>query len=122
MNINQLTRKDLLALPVRPWNTKSAYDSVVVLGTGEKHDSGYGLITVVGMRRREPIEIAVNCADDLEWIFPPAKVCGNFFIGQVRTDMLLKARALHFWADSAHFYVGEALSSTRITMVLHEQG
>ena len=107
--MNKLTRKDLLALPVRPWDTPSSYDSIIVLPTGTRHDSGYSHIMIVGCNNRKPVEIATQWSDDITWLHNGLKL---------RSDALLKCRALHFWANQPNvkFKVSHALSSIDVIM------
>lgn len=52
------TKTELLSLPVREWNNKGKYKSVLFVNTRKKHDSGYNLFAVIGCNRKgEPIEI-----------------------------------------------------------------
>ena len=99
-------RNELMSLPVRKWNDKSTtYDSLMVLSDGKKHDSGWGLIVIVGCIDNSPVEIAVNCADDICWNFKQ----------QPRMDCALPSRAMHFWCgEKGKYRVGIALSSTNI--------
>jgi len=49
------TRKELLALPKRDWDKETIYDSIAVVPSGKKHESGYGLIAIVGFDTDEGI-------------------------------------------------------------------
>jgi hypothetical protein len=103
MNLNKLTRKELMALPVRDWNSESTYDSVLIFGSKKKHDSGWGLMVVVGIIDNDPVEIASQNCDDINWQIP-AKT--NTYSPNLRTDCCLKSGILHFWVSSAKFKVG----------------
>jgi len=106
LGINGASRKDLLALPVRKWDDEAAkYDSLLILADGRKHDSGWGLIVIIGCVDNEPKEIAVNCADDISWHFKQ----------EPRMDCALPSRGMHFWCRGKGKYrVGCALSSTDV--------
>lgn len=51
-------KKELLSLPLRRWDITSAYDSVLLVNTKEKHDSGYNNFAVIGCVGSVPVEIA----------------------------------------------------------------
>lgn len=102
--VNTATKKELLRLPVRKWDEVSVYDSVMLLHDGQ-HGSGWGLITIIGCMEGIPVEIAVNCSDDIHWHFSenPRMDCSN------------ESGAMHFWYNvGGRFKVGMALSSTDI--------
>lgn len=48
-----ITRKALLALPRRAWDRVTDYDAILVVPTGKKHDSGYSLMAIVGVRGKK---------------------------------------------------------------------
>lgn len=52
------TKKELLKLPVRDWEVDSEYDSVLLVNTRMKHDSGYNMFAVIGCDGGTPKEIA----------------------------------------------------------------
>ena len=52
------TKRELLKLPVRNWEIKSEYSSVLLVNTRTKHDSGYNLFAVIGCIGGVPKEIA----------------------------------------------------------------
>ncbi len=117
MSLNNYTKKELLSLPTREWGKETSYSSLLVLSTGRKHDSKWAVIAIIGCDSKQvPIEIACQCADDIEWVFPNKKNYGDFSIGQVRMDCAMKSGAMHFWAQNGFFHVGMALSSTRIEL------
>jgi hypothetical protein len=105
--MNELTKKDLLKLPVRDWQQVSNYDSILVVPSGKKHCSGYHLMAVVGVRGMKPVEIAAYC-DDISWIHKT-----NL---PTRTDMPQRARICHIWGNWLNFTVGISCSSTDITI------
>lgn len=117
--LNDWSRKELLGLPVREWNTDSEYDSVLLLSTRKKHDSGWAIMAIIGVRDGQPVEIACCCCDDIEWKFPPAQTVANgtLLIGQIRMDCAFRSGALHAWKRGAKFRVGTALSSTEIELI-----
>jgi hypothetical protein len=115
--MNLTSKSELLSLPVREWDIESTYDSLLILPTGEEHTaSGWGLMTIIGVIDRKPIEIAAIGVDDIAWHLPPAEYEGK---SQMSMDCCLESGALHFWypgtANSkATFTVSSSLSSVDI--------
>jgi hypothetical protein len=62
-----MNRKELLSLPVKPWDATRLYDTILIVPTRKKHDSGYMCMAVVGCIKGEPIEVA-GYPDDVGWI------------------------------------------------------
>lgn len=116
--LNHWSRNDLLALPVRAWDTESQYDSLMLLSTRRKHDSGWAMVAVIGVRDGQPVEVAASCCDDIEWKLPPMVTVGSgtYSIGQMRMDCAFRSGAMHAWARKAKFTVGAALSSIEIAL------
>ena len=54
----EYTKSELLKLPRRNWECESEYDSVLLVNTRMKHDSGYNFFAVVGCNKGIPVEIA----------------------------------------------------------------
>jgi hypothetical protein len=114
-------RKVLDGLPVRDWQTESTYDALLIVPTGQKHDSGYAVIAIVGARYRGPdepggpVEIAAYC-DDIEVRFsnevPESK---RYATDDFRVDMSYPSGIANWWG--ARFTVGESLSSTVVTVL-----
>jgi len=115
--VNDWSRKELFALPRRKWGESKEYDSVLIISTRRKHDSGWAIMAIIGVNEQKPVEIACECCDDIEWMFPPMKYAGNFAIGQIRTDCCFRSGAIHAWSRYSRFRVGLALSSTEIEVV-----
>jgi hypothetical protein len=117
-HLNEWSHKELMALPVRDWQEEKTYDSVLVVSTRKKHDSGWAVMAIIGCEKQEPIEIACACCDDIYWKFPAPHFYGKgFTLGQMRTDCAMKSGALHPWMYGYRFKVGAALSSTEIEVV-----
>lgn len=116
-SLNQWGRDELLNLPTRAWNAESEYDSLLILSTRRKHDSGWAIMAIIGVRDTQPVEIACECCDDIEWKFPPMVTVGGVYsIGQMRMDCAMRSGALHAWARNAKLRVGAALSSTKVEL------
>ncbi len=105
--MNHIKRADLKALPRRKWDEISTYDSLLIVPSGKKHDSGYGWIEIVGCKDQAPIEVAA-CCDDICWHVQGGKYA-------MRTDMLFPSNLVHVWG--AKFEVGRSLSSTDIRVL-----
>lgn len=113
MELNKWKRKDLLALPERNWQTPSQYDSLILVDTRKKHDSGFGWMALVGVRDQVPVEIAAHC-DDLEWIVDAPTMCASFKLANLRMDLLRGCGCVHAWTRHGVFKVGTSLSSTEV--------
>lgn len=118
-SLNQWGRDELLKLPTRQWDAESDYDSLLLLSTRRKHDSGWAIMAIIGVRDSQPVEIACACCDDIEWKLPPMVTVGGgaYSIGQMRMDCAMRSGALHAWARKAKFRVGAALSSTEVELL-----
>ncbi len=117
--LNQWGRDELLKLPTRAWDADSEYDSLLLLSTRRKHDSGWAIMAIVGVRDGQPVEIACACCDDIEWKLPTMQTVGGgaYSIGQMRMDCAMRSGALHAWARKAKFRVGVALSSVEVELL-----
>lgn len=123
-------RKELLALPQRGWNTASEYDSLLLVPTAEKHDSGFTIIAIVGVAKGIPVEIAATC-DDICWSFPTSHPYDRMTPGLhrmvMRTDCLWPSGIMHVWASGEHYFkgrfrVGASLSSVDVTLLVEPVG
>ena len=115
-SINEYSHKELMALPHRKWDKESIYDSVIVISTRRKHDSGWAVMSIIGIVGGKPQEQAVARCDHIEWKLPSMVTFGDdqFTMGQMNTDCALRSGGVHFWARKMRFKVGIALSSTTI--------
>lgn len=125
LTVMNATREQLLALPHRKWDDDTpTYDSVLVFSTGEKHDSGWDVMAIVGCRKQEPVEVCVACCDDIEWkIEREIESYGTahqFTAGQYRMDCAPASGALHAWVRNGKWRVGYALSSTEIVLLANK--
>lgn len=111
----KIKKKKLLKLPVRDWKITSEYDSVGIVATGEKHDSGFMTMAIVGFNKLEPVEIAGYC-DDISWI-----VNGIGIGYELRSDMLYPSGVIHFWSHWQRFKVSSAFSSMDIQLINKER-
>lgn len=111
MDLNKVTRKQLLALPVREWDKRTTYDSVLIVPQARAHDSGWAMMYIVGVREGVPVEIAATHCDDIEWIVNADKWGSH----RLRMDCVRTARCTHVWSNHLTFAVGASLSSVDIT-------
>lgn len=125
----KVTRKVLLALPVRQWDTNSVYDSLFLVPTGNKHDSGFSVIAIVGVINKKA-EIAAYC-DDVCWTFPKEHPHGRMEAGKnrmiLRTDCYWPSGIMRMWGSGEHYFkglfrVGMALSSTDVELFVAPVG
>ena len=114
------TRKELLALPERPWNVVRTYESILLFPTNRKHDSGFALMLVIGCYDRKASEIAVSTSDDIKWHISEMERCGDYHLANLRTDCFVKNGGLHFWMENNAFTIGHAVSSVNI--YVHNKG
>ena len=116
--LKSYTRKELLALPDRPWNSETTYSSILMLASGFLHDSGWGSITLIGVQKGVPTEIITKHSDDIRFIVTQgAKLYGGIYPrAQYSIDCLPKISAFHVWSRDNSFTVGSALSSIDITI------
>ena len=102
--------KALLKLPYRGDKVikQSIYNSIAVINTGLKHDSGFALMALIGLDENyKPIEIIGFC-NDIKW-----ELNGLSF----SNDMLYPSGATHFWSLDANFEVAYCTSTTLINLV-----
>lgn len=103
-SVNTAKLSELMNLPSRKWDEVGFYDSLMLLHGGQ-HESGWGIITIIGCMEGVPVEIAANCTDDIVW----------HFLENPRMDCANESGAMHFWSRSEYiFKVGMALSSTDV--------
>jgi len=107
LNKQEIKINQLKKLPFRERNTKKVYNSLLVINSGRKHSSGYGIMYIIGLDNNfKPLEIAASC-DDIDW-----QMNGGYF----RNDMHYPSGAIHFWSHDYNFCVGISLSTTSIIL------
>jgi hypothetical protein len=113
-----LSRKELEAAPGREgWQGPSDYTSIYLLPGRRKHDSGYSLIQVVGVKDDGSLECAAWC-DDICWKHSPHPHGRDY---TMRTDMTYPGGVVHCWGWDTRFTVGASLSSTDISVRHHKK-
>jgi len=104
-----ITRTALEAAPEKKdWAATSVYDSIYLLPTRKKHDSGFHLICIVGAMKDGTLEKAAWCDD----------ICWHIHVSDgrlsMRTDMTYPGGIAHMWGWSLRFEIGMSLSSTDV--------
>jgi hypothetical protein len=61
------TKKQLMNLPKISHKTKNIYDSIFILNSGKKHDSGWANFYVIGGIEGKPTEIISDRCDSIFW-------------------------------------------------------
>ena len=130
IKLDKLKRKDLLTIPdVKKWDEEKVYDFLLITASGEKHESGYSIIAIIGCNNTDKgcdAEIAAYC-DDICWTMPIKHPYG--FINPdknrmiMRTDCLYPSGIMRIWGSGEHYFkgkfkVGASLSSTDVELVV----
>jgi hypothetical protein len=106
--------KELRKLPRKKSNEIKQYNSVVLIPSGKKHDSGYALIYIIGLdNEQNPIEIAAAC-DDVHWITPDPTE------HNLRNEMFYPSGVIHYWSNKYSFEIGVSLSSTYVKLIIKQ--
>lgn len=106
----KLNKLSIKTLPQRE-DKVSTYESIFLVPSGLKHDSGYMMIAIVGVMDSGDMEV---CAypDDIGWDFRELEQ--KYGCTGMRTDCYYPNGVLRFWGNDVRFIVGEAFSSTDI--------
>ena len=109
-------KTELLKLPDREWGKRDKlYDSLLIVPTRLKHDSGYSCIAVIGCIDDTPTEILAY-PDDLEM----PKIGTNNYMG-LRMDCSYPSGILRLWSYRYQFSIPMPTSSTEIVAVQRER-
>lgn len=116
-DICKLKKDELLSLPRKPFNEPHVYESIIVVPTRKKHDSGWRLMALIGCEEIDgkhciPTQVIGYC-DDINWLFD--KVSPKYHQA-LRCDMLL-SNCIRFWSNYFNFEVGCVCSSTDINLI-----
>ena len=101
------SKKKLLKSPVRKWDdTSNTYDSILLVPTGKKHESGFMHIAIIGVTYKENKEEYEICGypDDITFEFPK----------EVRMDCFYPQGVLRYHECDGFFKVGLSLSTMTI--------
>lgn len=104
-------RKELLALPEREWDKVTEYESIIIVPTGKKHDSGWALMAIIGYDRDKGLfEIAAKC-DVIDWHI-------DSDVNDLAADMYYNNRCVRvFCRNGGRIRVGASLSTTDIEVL-----
>jgi len=128
MDIVDMTRKDFESLPYRKRNDMIICDSIVILPTRRKHDSGFRCMDFVAVVRNEPKCLLSGMSDVLHldgiggngfnWLKKYGKVPEVIPPSGWSIDCLPKSGLLRVFALNGHKIIcGSALSSFEIYAV-----
>lgn len=130
-HFTEWTRKEFEALPRADWHNSEVgeVDSLVILPTRRKHDSGYRCMEFVTIQKSKPTYIVSGCSDVIHLAGIGGHNVGhhNFddklLMKRVRThtcprvcwsiDCLPVSGLLRLFCDK-HLYIGQSLSSFEI--------
>jgi hypothetical protein len=115
-NFWECSRKELLSLPIRKWDharLNMNFDSILMLPTDKKHDSGWRCMAVIGINK-DQLTLLSTCSDDINWHIPAPSYLGEI---SLRCDCCFKNRAMHYWLNGCVFEVGMPNSSIDIRVV-----
>lgn len=109
-------RKELLALPQKPFSEERIYEYIIIVPTRRKHESGWRLMALIGAtkvneHKYEPTELIGYC-DDINWILPKDVK----YHEALRTDMTL-SNCTRIWSNYYKMKVGCVTSSTDIILI-----
>ncbi len=133
IELKNIKRKNLLELPRRKWDLVTDYDFLLLTANGQKHDSGYALIAIIGcsyVGKQIEAEIAATC-DDIGWTMPVKHPYGIITPNKnrmiMRTDCLYPSGILRIWGSGEHYFkgkfrVGASLSSTDVELIIAPVG
>lgn len=122
-DVKDYKRDELLTLPLKPWSEIKVYESIIIVPTRHKHNSGWRLMAIIGCNKVDnkyniPVEIAGYC-DDINLI-PPTKgykcVTIPAYLDYIHSDMLL-SNCIRFWSNVHDFEIGGCCSSTEIKLI-----
>lgn len=122
MNIQEMTRKQFEVVPHRKtWDERVTCNSIVILPTRRKHESGYRVMDFVAVQNGEPICLLSGSSDILHidgiggWGQWSGKIPDLIKTGGWSIDCLPKSGLLQMWSSRyRNIICGPALSSMEI--------
>jgi len=110
-SIDNYTQKEFKALGLRGWNEDiGVFDSLVILPTRRKHDSGYRMMDFVAVKNNKPICRLSGCSD----VVHIGGLIGEGLNSNWSIDCLSKSGLLRLFNGSKKIRVGAALSSFEV--------
>lgn len=110
------TRKQLMSLPKRlheDGETGNVYDSIIILNSRKKHDSGWANFIVIGAIKGEPTEIISDYCDSIFWKNDHGELRKY---NALRIDMSYPSGAVHFFG-CIRFKIGYISSTVEIQII-----
>ena len=95
--VSDATKQQLLALPRR--DASQNYDSVIVLQTGETHESGWNNVVVIGCIENQAVEIACDPTDSVSWEINKITFEAFPTLPSIYSDIPASG-GMHFWLPS----------------------
>ena len=108
--LNNYTKQELLSLDTCSFKKEKSqiFDEILAITQKNKiHSSGFRLITLIGVRKKQPVGIITRSCDDLNMFSP---------LGQVEIDVLSISGAMRFHGDIVKFVVSRPISTVYITL------
>lgn len=126
-HVKDWTRKELLALPHRGWaDDIGMFDSLVIVPTRRKHDSGYSCMEIIAVRDGVPFIRLAGHSDVVHidgiggptaWKYSPRRA--GACITAWSMDCLPRSQCLQLFPETLHTLVcGPSLSSFEVWAVL----
>jgi len=112
-------RKQFLTLPSREyWNSKELpFDSLVLLPTKRKHNSGYMMMDIVGIRDNQPVLLLSGCSDVIHLDGTGGRESLELRSKNICIDMLYPSGLLRIFSYNYQITASAALSSFEIFFV-----
>lgn len=111
-----MTREELLRFPVRNWDTRSRYKSIIIVPTNDIHETGYRSMAIVGIDSNGQFEVAARNVDDIAWMTNNG--ANGDMIFSLRFDMDPANDCVHAWCGGdVMFEIGYACSTTEVRLM-----
>jgi len=122
MNVNEMSRRQLLAVPLREWGAESECDSLIIIPEGV-HDSGFRCMSFIAVKDNEPIHRISGYSDVIHidgiggcgrnWLKRYGKVPETIRPNSWSIDCLKQSRCLRLFCRGK-ITCGEAFSSFEV--------
>ena len=125
MNINKMTRKEFESLPLKDrWDEYIECNSLIILPTRRKHDSGFRCMDFIAVKDNTPICRLSGCSDVIHldgiggygfnWAKKYSSVPSLIPPSGWSIDCLSTSGLLRIWPNSGKMITGASLSSFEI--------
>lgn len=125
-DISKIKRDELLALPQKDFTKIETYESIIIVPTRKKHESGWRLMAIVGCKcidgtHNIPCEIAGYC-DDLEFNIKNRDYFAKLdYIPSLYSCDMLLSNCIRFHSNICHFEIGMCCSSTDVELIVDKE-